>query len=126
VDLNDARELIRDRAVDVFSLKVSKNGGLSRTKQIAHLAGAFNVDCLMNSMLEFGITQAASLQVGCTLPNLFDFGHAYGSVLRMSDDITNFDKYIDRGHVNLPTGNGLGVELDVDKLNHYTQEHVTL
>lgn len=126
VDLNDARQLIHNRAVDVFSLKVSKNGGLNRTRQLAQVADTFGVDCLMNSMLEFGITQAASLQVGCTLPNLFDFGHAYGSVLRMSDDITDFGQTIDRGHVNLPAGHGLGVELDVDKLNHYTQEQTTL
>ncbi|MGD8834278.1 MAG: enolase C-terminal domain-like protein [Desulfobacteraceae bacterium] len=128
VELNDARRLIRDRAVDVFSLKASKNGGMNQTRQIALVAGAFGVDCLMNSMLEFGITQAALLQVGCTLPNLFEFGHAYGSVLRMSDDITDFGKNIDQGHVNLPTGNGLGVGLDVEKLNHYTleQEQMTL
>ncbi len=126
VNRTDAQQLIRDRAVDVFSLKVSKNGGLNRTRQIAQLAEAFGVACLMNSMLEFGITQAASLQVGCTLPNLFDFGHAYGSVLRMSDDITDFGQYIDRGHVTLPSGNGLGVELDVAKLDHYTKDFITI
>jgi muconate cycloisomerase len=99
---------------------------MDRSKLIAQMAAGFGLKCLMNSMLEFGITQAASLQVGCTLPNLFDFGHAYGSVLRMSDDITDFGQTIDRGHVNLPAGHGLGVELDVDKLNHYTQEQITL
>jgi L-alanine-DL-glutamate epimerase-like enolase superfamily enzyme len=126
VDRNDARQLIRSRAVDVFSLKVSKNGGLNRTRQIAHLAEIFGIDCLMNSMLEFGITQAASLQVGCTLPNLFDFGHAYGSVLRMSDDITDYDRLLDGGCVNVPDTPGLGIALDTSKLDHYTKNHICL
>jgi muconate cycloisomerase len=67
VNLDDAATLIREKAVDVFSLKVSKNGGLAKTKKIADVADAFGIKCLMNSMLEFGISQAASLQVGCTL-----------------------------------------------------------
>ena len=124
VDEHDARRLIQEQAVDVFSLKVSKNGGPSRTKKIAIMAEAFGIQCLMNSMLEFGITQAASLQVGCTLGNLFDFGHAYGSVLRMSDDITDFGNFIEGGIVKLPQGHGLGIELDEDKLSYYTIDHL--
>jgi len=124
--MEDARRLIDAGAVDVFSLKVSKNGGLSRTRKLALLAEAFGIDCLMNSMLEFGITQAASLQVGCTLPNLFDFGHAYGSVLRMSDDITDFDRNLKRGRVRLPEGSGLGIRVNEEKLARYTLDYCCL
>ncbi|MBW1960069.1 MAG: hypothetical protein JRJ04_01325 [Deltaproteobacteria bacterium] len=97
VTIDDATALIQKQAVDVFSLKVSKNGGLKKTKEIAVVAEAFGIKCLMNSMLEFGITQAASLHVGCTLTNLVDFGHAYGSVRRMSDDVTDFGQNISGG-----------------------------
>jgi muconate cycloisomerase len=120
VGLDDAARLIEHRAVDAFSLKVSKNGGLSATLKIAHAAQAFGLRCLMNSMLEFGVTQAASLQLGCTLTNLLDCGHAYMSVLRMGDDITDFGDFIDGATVRVPAGPGLGVQLDEDKLNHYT------
>ncbi|MGD8286031.1 MAG: enolase C-terminal domain-like protein, partial [Desulfobacterales bacterium] len=106
--INDAATLIRELAVDVFSIKVSKNGGLDKSKQIAQMADGFGLKCLMNSMLEFGISQAASLQLGCTLPNLADLGHAYGSVLRMSDDITDFAKNISRSVVTVPSDPGLG------------------
>ena len=80
----------------------------------------------MNSMLEFGITQAASLQLGCTLNNLLDCGHAFGSVLRMSDDITDFDQNIARGIVTVPNGPGLGVNLKEEKLNMYTIDRLKL
>jgi len=123
---NDAQILIRERAVDVLSIKVSKNGGLSKAKLIAGSAGLFGHQCLMNSMLEFGITQAASLQVGCTLDNLLPVGHAYGSVLRMSDDITDFRKNISRGKVIVPTDAGLGVTLNDQKLKKYTKDYIKI
>ena len=72
VDVADAAVLIREQVVDVLSIKVSKNGGLSKSKLIAQMAAGFGLKCLMNSMLEFGITQAASLNLGCTLPNMMD------------------------------------------------------
>jgi muconate cycloisomerase len=122
--ITDAATLLKESAVDVFSIKVSKNGGLDKSKQIAQMADGFGLKCLMNSMLEFGISQAASLQLGCTLPNLADLGHAYGSVLRMSDNITDFAKNISRAVVTVPSEPGLGVALDEDKLKKYTKDYL--
>jgi len=123
---HDAETLIRERAVDVLSIKVSKNGGISKAKLIADSAGLFGYQCLMNSMLEFGITQAASLHIGCTLDNLIRAGHAYGSVLRMSDDITDFRKNISHGKVIVPKESGLGVTLDDEKLKKYTKAYLKI
>jgi L-alanine-DL-glutamate epimerase-like enolase superfamily enzyme len=121
---HDAAALIRARAVDAFSIKVSKNGGLGKAQKISHTADAFGLKILMNSMLEFGITQAASLQLGCVLPNLLDMGHAYMSVLRMADDITDFAKNISRSVVTVPSEPGLGVALNEDKLKKYTKDYL--
>ena len=126
VTLHDAAQLIRENAVDVFSIKVSKNGGLFKSKKIAQTAEAFGIKILMNSMLEFGVTQAASLQVGCTLTNLLDMGHAYGSVVRMSDDVTDFGRNITGAKVRVPSGKGLGVELDEDRLIKYTKKYLEI
>ena len=97
---------------------------MDKSKLIAQMAAGFDLKCLMNSMLEFGITQAASLHLGCTLPNLMDCGHAYGSVTRMSDDITDFGQNISDGIVTVPSGPGLGVVLDEDKLKKYTKDYL--
>lgn len=117
---HDAKTLIREQAMDVVSIKVSKNGGISSSKQIADTLDLFGHGCLMNSMLEFGITQAASLQLGVTLKNLIRSGHCYGSVLRMSDDISDFAKNISNGEVMVPMSPGLGVSLNREKLKKYT------
>jgi muconate cycloisomerase len=126
VTIHDAANLVREKAVDVFSIKVSKNGGLTKGKAIAQVAQAFDLKILMNSMLEFGITQAASLHLGCTLSNLLDMGHAYGSVVRMSDDVTDFGQNISGATVKVPDTAGLGVRLDEKKLKQYTKEHLEI
>ena len=122
----EAAALIRAQAVDAFSIKVSKNGGLSKAGKIAATADAFGLKILMNSMLEFGVTQAASLQLGCVLPNLLDMGHAYMSVLRMSDDITDFGQNISQATVTVPSSAGLGVRLNEDKLKKYTKDYLKI
>jgi muconate cycloisomerase len=124
--IQEATALIRAQAVDAFSVKISKNGGLSKARKIAEMADAFGLKILMNSMLEFGISQAASLQLGCVLPNLLDMGHAYMSVLRMSDDITDFGENISRAVVAVPAAPGLGVSLDEGKLKKYTREYLKI
>jgi len=126
VSFREADRLIRAKAAHVFSIKVSKNGGLAKSRMIANAAELCGVKCLMNSMLEFGITQAASLQLGCTLNNLMDCGHAYMSVLRMSDDITDFRKHINDAVVRVPETPGLGVEVNIKKLEKYTSTYLKL
>ena len=126
ISVQDAVALIGHGAADVFSIKVSKNGGLTKSLWIAKVAEAFGIKCLMNSMLEFGVTQAASVQLGCTLNNLVDCGHAYMSVLRMSDDVTDFDRFISKAVVAVPQGPGLGVMLDEKKLQSYTREYAQI
>jgi len=126
ISVQDSVAIIDHGAADVFSIKVSKNGGLTKSLWLAKVAEAFGIKCFMNSMLEFGVTQAASVQLGCSLNNLVEGGHAYMSVLRMSDDVTDFDRNISNAVVSIPQGPGLGVILDEKKLQSYTQEYVQI
>lgn len=124
ISIHDAVMLIREEAVDIFSIKVSKNAGLSRTKKIAILAEASGMKCLVNSMLEFGISQAASLHLGCTMPNLLDCGHCYMSTLRLSDDVTDFSNRIRDATARLPDGHGLGIRIDHKKIEKYSKGYL--
>lgn len=101
-------------AASIFSIKSSKNGGPLRAQRIAAVAEAFGLKCYMNSMLEFGITQAASLQHALTIANLVDFGHAYMSTLRLAQDPTDFGSFVQNGMVTPPNRPGLGVHVDED------------
>ena len=66
----------------------------------------------MNSMIEFGITQAASLHHAVTIENLVDIGHAFMSTLRLVDDPTDFRSFVRDGTVHWNDRPGLGIEVD--------------
>ncbi|MCP5072899.1 MAG: mandelate racemase [Rhodobacteraceae bacterium] len=112
-------DILAAAAADVFSIKISKNGGLSNSLAIAKAVEKAGKRVLMNSMIELGITQAASLHLGVTLDQLMPCGHAYMSTLRMADDVTNFSNWVVKGRAELPDRPGLGVEVSMDKINEY-------
>ena len=120
--LDDASTIATKGIADIFSIKVSKNGGLRAGLEIAKTAETHGISILMNSMLELGITQSASLHLGCVLDSLVDCGHAYMSTLRMSDDISNFSDFVSRGTAHLPSGPGLGIEVSENKIRAYLKD----
>lgn len=112
--IHDANRIIREGAADIFSIKVSKNGGITRSRALIELAAENGMKCWMNSMLEEGITQAASLQLGLSSANLLDMGHAYFSPLRIAEDISTYSDNIRNVEI-FPSGKpGLGVNLKED------------
>ena len=117
--ISQVKTILANQAADVFSLKISKNGGLTSCLEMANLIQKDNKLIMMNSMIELGITQAASLHLGATLKNLVNCGHAYMSTLRMSDDITNFSKLVINGSALVPDTPGLGITVFEDKLKTY-------
>jgi len=112
----DGFEVIRKNAAKVFSIKVSKLGGVLPAWEVSMLARAAGLMCYMNSMLEMGIAQAASLHLAVGMSNLCKCGHSYASTLRLDDDITDVRRWISRGFICLPDKPGLGIELDERKL----------
>ncbi len=121
--LNEAARLARMGAVDVFSIKPSKNGGLQPSRKIAALAEGHGLSILMNSMIEFGITQAAALHLGATLPNLMSCGHAYMSTLRLKGDPTDFATLVKDGTAHVPDRPGLGIAVDLQQVKNIAVAH---
>ena len=120
--VEDARRIALGEIASVFSIKVSKNGGLRAGLEIGRMAKEQGILVMMNSMLELGITQSASLHLGCVLDCLIDCGHAYMSTLRMSDDVTDFSNFVSEGKAHLPSGTGLGIQVNESKIMKYLKE----
>ena len=121
--LQDAKRLVQADAVDVFSIKVTKNGGIKPAKEICDYAAASGIKVYFNSMIEEGITEAASLQLGVTCSNIVTtIGHAYFSPNRLCGDICTYHTLIHPadGETVLSVLPGLGVELDEDAMKKYT------
>ncbi len=122
VSEKDALRLACMEAVDVFSVKASKNGGMTKAMRIIAIADTAGLQYRMNSMLEFGVTQAALLHLGAASRSLIPSGHAYMSTLRMSDDVTDFASHLDEGYAHVSDAPGLGVTIDEAKLAQYAVE----
>jgi muconate cycloisomerase len=110
--LAEGAEIARKQAARIFSIKSSKNGGPLRAQKISSLAQGHGIRCYMNSMLEFGVTQAASLAHAVTIESLVDAGHAFMSTLRLAEDPTDFSDWVRQGTVTLARRAGLGVRVD--------------
>lgn len=125
--LQDAQNLIRAEAVDVFSIKVTKNGGIRPAKAICEYAAANGIQVFFNSMIEEGITEAASLQIGVTCDNIVStIGHAYFSPNRLESDICTYHEQIhpELGLTEVTDRPGLGIEIDKDAMEKYTLETI--
>jgi len=118
--LHDAGNLVVRDAASVFSIKLGKNGGLTNAKKVAGLAQATGRNCFVNSMIELGIAVNASKHFLVSTPNIIDIGHALMSTNRLQDDILKNPIIIKDGWTDIPTGVGLGVEMDEAKLEDYS------
>ncbi len=108
---------IRARSVDVILADVHYWGGFRANQKMAAVVEAFNLGLGMHSDRELGISTAAMVQLACAIPNLtyaID-SHYHDQV----DDIITEPWVYRAGRFELPTGPGLGVELDRDKLDFY-------
>lgn len=123
-----AIELIRRDAARVFSLKHGKIGGLLKTRQVAAIAEAAGIPCFVNSMLELGVSVAASLHLAAAVPNLVDHGHALMSNLRMRRDILMPDSFrYDGKDILVPEHcAGLGVSIDEEELTRRAVAHFVM
>src|SRR5262249_50560689 len=68
--LQDALEVIRHRAADVFSIYPGKHGGIRPTQQIAKIAEAAGIPCTIGSNLEREVATAAMAHVTVGTANI--------------------------------------------------------
>lgn len=119
-DIHAARSLINAGACDYFSVKISKNGGITKAKEICELADKNGIKVFFNSMLEEGVTQTASFHLALTVPNILTTtGHSFFSTLRLQGDVTHFCNWTKDGITRLPDCHGLGLEINRDNLDKY-------
>ncbi|MBQ3719878.1 MAG: hypothetical protein IJM92_04540 [Fibrobacter sp.] len=124
--IQEAMTLVKSEACDVFSIKPSKQGGIMPTKQICEYATENGILLFFNSMIEGGVTQAASLNIAATCDIMMTTGHSYFSTLRHKDDVTDFGTLVKNGITAIPEQPGLGVTVFEDKVKQYESDCVII
>lgn len=113
-----------------FSCYVTKPGGLYRARRQAAMASELGFTCDIGGSIEMGIGNAANLHLGAAvdiagLPSVCPVTKPEGTKgpevagIYYLDDIVTESFSFQHGRVMVPDGPGLGVEVDVDKLNRY-------
>jgi muconate cycloisomerase len=107
--------LASSKGASGFALKPQRDGGLMDTLAVASAAAAGGLTCYGGTMLETSIGTAALMAVYAAVPDL-SWGCELFGPLRLNADITTESLLPKGGHLELPTGPGLGVELDEDRV----------
>ncbi|MEM6782882.1 MAG: enolase C-terminal domain-like protein [Bacteroidota bacterium] len=111
---------IRTSAVDVILLDTTFWGGLRQAWKAGVVCNTFQHGVAVHSSGELGIQLATMLHLGAALPNLTFAADAHYH--HLTDDVIAGGKLAyEDGHIAVPTGPGLGVTLDRDKLAEYAE-----
>lgn len=121
-DANDMYRLAAEGFAGSVALKIAKAGGPVSVLEVAHVASAAGIGLYGGTMLEGTIGTAASLHAWSTLGTLHCGTEMFGPLL-MKDDIVVKPLNFNNNGVDLPSGPGLGIEIDEDKLEHYRRKH---
>ena len=122
VNQEQLAQCIRHDLVDVVLLDTTFWGGLRQAHKAGQVLETFQYGAAVHSSGELGIQLASMLHLGAALPNLGFAADAHYH--HLSDDIIVGGKlpYKD-GAIALPSGPGLGVEVDADKLAQYAEHY---
>ncbi len=111
---------IRLEAVDVVLLDTTFWGGLRQAYKAGTVLETFQYGASVHSSGELGIQLASMLHLGAALPNLAFAADAHYHHL-VDDVIVGGKMAYEGGAIAVPTGPGLGVTLDRDKLARYAE-----
>lgn len=122
--VHDALRIVRTEAADVLNIKLGKAGGLYAAKKIAVIAESAGLGCVVGTAFGLGLEIAAKLHLAASTVvvgdaveftelalhrNLLESPHNGSLSLPLTD-----------GCLAVPTGPGLGVELDRDDVGTFS------
>jgi len=125
--LDSVLQIIRKGAAGIINIKISKNGGLYRSKKIAAVAEAAGIHCIVGGANTYEVGRQAcrhfAVSTAQAQMGMGSEGCAPASQSKIDDVTTRVLAYEDvtagNGYVGLMEGPGLGVEIDAEKVRKY-------
>mgnify|MGYP003117935049 CR=1 FL=1 len=111
-----AMQMIRAGACDVFNITVN-SGGLLQVKKLMALAELAGIRVLIGTTQELSIGSAAHAHLGASVPELHVASDTVGPLLYV-EDVVKQRIVFEGNRLVIPTGPGLGMELDEDALEN--------
>jgi L-alanine-DL-glutamate epimerase-like enolase superfamily enzyme len=114
----DVLRLIDADAMDAVSIKIWKMGGYYKSREIAAVCSAANVAVHVGSTAGSQLMEAEQLHFCATIPNRFA-GAESGEFESWTDDPAS-GLTVDQGTLHVSDRPGLGIEIDMSKLQETT------
>ena len=120
------KDIFRRGIVDIVQPDLALTGGIFEGKKIAAMAEAFDVAVAPHA--PYGpIALAATLQLDVCTPNVFIQEQSLGIHYNQGFDLLDFVKNKEifnykNGFVDIPKGNGLGIEIDEEYVKKISEE----
>ena len=113
----DAIRLIKEEACDLINIKVMKSGGLLRSYEIATVAQAAGIGCMLGAMVETKVGMAAATHLAYSHPNIL-YADLDGHFDLADDPTIGGVETID-GCNYVPDAPGIGVDIDKITMKKY-------
>ena len=113
--LADAMALVARHAVDIFNITTVGAGGIYQARKIAAVAEGAGIGCLLGAAHELSLGTAGQAHLGAAMTNLDYPVDCIGPEIYAADVVTRPLAYAE-GQLIVPTGPGLGLEVDEQKL----------
>ena len=111
------RELL-DGAATMVSIKTARTGFTS-SQRVLHLCEGLGAEVVMGNQIDGQLGTACSVAFGAAHRHTSTRAGELSNFLDMADDLLVEPLRIADGELRVPTGPGIGVEVDPDKLAHY-------
>jgi muconate cycloisomerase len=131
---HDAAQIAQLNAAQIVSIYTTKPGGLYKAMEVAAVCRASGIICNVNGSVETGVGNLANLQLAaaapaatlsCVIPVSTPSewqGGQIGGIYYRDDLIAEPMKLVD-GAIEVPTGPGMGIDVDVNKIEKYRVRH---
>jgi muconate cycloisomerase len=116
-----AFDLAAHAAADVFAVKIAQSGGLFAAAKVAAIAQAAGIGLYGGTMLEGAVATVASAQLFATFPHL-EWGTELFGPLLLSEEILVVPLDFSEFGLAVPTGPGLGIEIDEASLARFRRD----
>ena len=112
-----AYQIARNNGASVFAVKIAQSGGLIEGCEVGKIAKLAGIDLYGGTMLEGPVGTIASAHVFSTFESLA-FGTELFGPLLLTEDILKTPLQYQNYELVLPTVAGLGIEMDLDKIDN--------
>lgn len=127
---HDVVQIVAQRAAQIVSIYTTKPGGLYRAMEVAAVCRAAGIICNVNGSVETGVGNLANIHLAAAAPAAtlscvvpvstpaqWQTGQIGGIYYR--DDLIEQPMKLVDGAIEVPTGPGMGIDVDLAKVERY-------